>query len=436
MAGCAILALAAAVQSASGQTKLAMPGGVPDPLVFENGRRVATPQEWPVRRVELLRLFTEQMYGQMPPRPPHMRFRVIDEDRHALGGAATRRQVEIELDGSTGGPQIDLLLYIPNRVRRPAVILGMNFWGNEAVNADPGIRISNRWVESGRNPFVDLSCVQDHRATAGCRGIDAHRWPVKEILSRGYALATFYRGDLDPDRPDGFDESIRSHYPKLQEGGDDFSTIAAWAWGLSRAMDYIETDPTIDAHRVAVFGWSRLGKAALWAAATDTRFAAAISNESGAGGAKLFHHPGGETIAHLNTAFPWWFCRNFRRYNGQEATLPFDQNLGLALIAPRPLYVASAIDDANSDPEGEFLSAQAATEVYRFLGFPETELREWPAVNEPMLGRVSYHVRSGGHDVTAFDWAQYLRFCDRFLRPAETAGADRAPELLRPSKRG
>ncbi|MGA8109990.1 MAG: hypothetical protein WB974_11170, partial [Acidobacteriaceae bacterium] len=163
--------------------------------------------------------------------------------------------------------------------------------------------------------------------------------------------------------------------------------------------------------------------------------AAAISNESGAGGAKLFHHPGGETIAHLNTAFPWWFCRNFRRYNGQEATLPFDQNLVLALIAPRPLYVASAIDDTNSDPEGEFLSAQAATAVYRFLGFPETELREWPAVNEPILRRVSYHVRSGGHDVTAFDWEQYLRFCDRFVRPTETAGADHSPELLQRTQR-
>lgn len=291
----------------------------------------------------------------------------------------------------------------------------MNFWGNETVDSDPQIRISDRWVESSHNPFVDLSCVQEHRATPACRGIDSRRWPVEAILRRGYALATFYRGDLDPDRSDGFSDSIRSDYPELQKGDDNFSTIAAWAWGLSRAMDYLVTDRSIDSHRVVVFGWSRLGKAALWAAANDRRFAAVISNESGAGGAKIFHHVSGESIARLNTVFPWWYSRNFHRYNGEDSTLSFDQNEVLALIAPRPLYVASAIDDANGDPQGEFLGAQAATEVYRFLGFLETRLPEWPAVDQPILERVSYHVRSGGHDVTAFDWDQYLRFCDAYV---------------------
>jgi len=408
--------------AAYGQVRVEMPPAVPDALVFQDGGSIASPKQWPRRRTEILHLLTGQMYGRMPERPPRMRFEVVDADARALSGLASRYQVHIALNGRSDGPHIDLLLYVPNRVRRPAVILGMNFWGNETVDPDPGIRISQRWVESGPNPFLDLSCVHDHRASAACRGIDARRWMLDQILHRGYALATFYRGDLDPDRPDGFDDSIRSQYPQLQQQGDNFATIAAWAWGLSRAMDYLVTDREIDPHRVVVFGWSRLGKAALWAAANDTRFAAAISNESGAGGAKLFHHLSGESIERLNTVFPWWFCNNFRRYNHQDAALPFDQNLALALLAPRPLYIASAIDDANADPRGEFLAAQAVTSVYRFLGFPGTELPLWPAVDHPLLGRVSYHVRSGGHDVTSFDWEQYLRFCDMFLAapPAHT----------------
>lgn len=410
-----VLFLFGAILPARAQTVLPVPPGMPNPLAFQNGHALRSAQQWPRRRAELIRLFTEQVYGRMPPRPAEMRFRVVDTDQHALRGLATRHQVIIDLDGQNSGPHIDLLLYIPNAVRRPPVILGMNFWGNETVNTDPGIRISDRWVESGGNPFLDLSCVHDHRATTACRGIDAQRWPVDEILRHGYALATFYRGDLDPDHPDDFADSIRRFYPQLQQGGDNFSAVGGWAWGLSRALDYLATDRGVDGHRVVAFGWSRLGKAALWAAATDTRFAGAISNESGAGGAKLFHHLSGETIEHLNTAFPWWFCRNFHRDNGQEATLPFDQNLVLALIAPRPLYVASAIDDANADPQGEFLAAQSAAAVYRFLGYANVALPEWPAVNQPILGRVSYHVRSGSHNVTPFDWEQYLAFCDRFL---------------------
>ncbi len=393
-----------------------LPANLPNPLIFNGGSPVITRAQWQERRRQLLQTFTEQMYGRMPGRPPHMRFQVFDRNPHALGGEATREQVAILLDGRTNGHRMDLLLYIPNRVLRPPVILGLNFWGNETINSDPGIRISDRWIESGRNPYVDLSCVSNHRATAACRGINAGQWPVQMILNAGYALATFYRGDLGPDRIGGDSESIRSAYPELEQGNDNFSAIAAWAWGLSRALDYLETDKQVDGHRVVAFGWSRLGKAAVWATATDPRLAALISNESGAGGAKLFHHPGGETILHLNTAFPYWFCRNFRQYNGRDTSLPFDQNEVLALVAPRPLYIASAIDDRTSDPKGEFLDAVAVSAVYRFLGVDGLPTAEWPPVNHPVLGRVSYHVRAGGHSVTDFDWQQYLRFCDRYVK--------------------
>jgi hypothetical protein len=394
-----------------------LPAHLPDPLVFADGTPVASPAQWPRRRKELLQLFTEQMYGRMPPRPPHMRFHVFDLDRHALGGQATREQISILFRGQAAGPRMDLLLYLPNRVRRPPVILGLNFWGNETVNPDPAIRLSDRWVQSGPIPDVDLSCVTNNRASAACRGIDAKRWPVQKILDAGFALATAYRGDLDPDRNDGFDESIRSAWPALAQGGDNFSTIAAWSWALSRALDYLQHDPLVDPHHVIAFGWSRLGKAAIWAGATDPRFAAVISNESGAGGAKLFHDVHGETVGLLNTRFPYWFCSNFKQYNGRDAALPFDQQEVLALIAPRPLYIASAILDENADPQGEFLAALAVTPVYRFLGSTGLPTTAWPAVDHPVLGRVSYHVRSGVHSVTDFDWDQYLRFAAAYVAP-------------------
>lgn len=429
-----LLGAALACSVAAAQNSSVLPAGLPNPLVFANGKPLTSAKQWPERRAQLLHLFTTQMYGRMPPRPEAERFDVVERDSHALGGPATRTQVAILLNGHKDGPRINLLVYTPNGVKRPPVILGINFWGNETISNDPGIRISKRWVESEKNPWVNLSCVKNHRATAACRGIDAHQWPVKEILNRGYALATFYRGDLDRDRKGQFAHSIRSDYPALAKGGDNFSTIGAWAWGLSRALDYLETDRHVNGRKVVVFGWSRLGKAAIWAGATDTRFAAVISNESGAGGAKLFRHCCGQTIQSLNTEFPYWYCRNFKRYNGDDAHLPFDQNEVLALIAPRPLYVASAIGDKQSDPLGEFLAAKAVSRVYRFLGVPGLPVKNWPPVNTPALGRVSYHVRTGGHNVTNYDWEQYLRFCDRYVKGVSDSGRRSATHSRRDGK--
>jgi hypothetical protein len=427
LAACALtLSAGAPAQSNPDQTRQpVMPAHLPDPLIFSDGSRVATSAQWPQRRKELLQLFTEQMYGRMPNRPAQMRFQVFDLDRHALDGRATREQVSIRFLGHENGPRMDLLVYVPNQVKRPPVILGFNFWGNETINSDPGIRLSDRWVQSGPISDVDLSCVTNNRATAACRGIDAKRWPLEKILDAGYALATAYRGDIDPDRKDGYNESIRSAWPDLAHGGDNFSTIAAWSWAMSRALDYLEQDRLVDGHHAIAFGWSRLGKAAIWAGATDPRFAAVISNESGAGGAKVFHDVYGETVELLNTRFPYWFCDNFKQYNGRDADLPFDQNEVLALIAPRPLYIASAILDENADPQGEFLGALAVTGVYRFLGSTGLSTTVWPPVNQPVLGRVSYHVRSGAHSVTDFDWEQYLRFADAYVKPETNATSSR-----------
>jgi hypothetical protein len=384
---------------------------LPDPLVMADGTKVTTIEQWRTRRrPELLELFTREMYGRSPGRPVKMTFKVFDNDRLAIGGKATRRQVTVFFTGEPNGPQMDLLIYLPNAVKGPApTILGLNFDGNHAVHKDPGIRLSSSWMESrGRG-------VVDNRATEASRGTASNRWPVEMILDRGYAVATAYRGDIDPDYYDGFKNGVHALYPELQGRGDNFSTIAAWAWGLSRAMDYLETDNDIDARRVAVFGWSRLGKAALWAGATDERFAMVISNESGAGGAKLFSRGVGESIERLNTVFPHWYCTNFRKYNGKDQTLPFDQHLVIALIAPRPVYVASAEQDKWADPQGEFLAAKGADPVYRLFGTEGLPAETWPAVNQPVHGQIGYHIRSGRHDVTDYDWTQYLIFADKHL---------------------
>lgn len=387
---------------------------LPDALTFHDGTPVRNVQDWERRRAEILATAELQMYGVVP-ETRGLRFDVHEKNVVALNGLALRTQVRLLFKGTAEGPSADLLLYVPRHVHRAPAILGLNFWGNHTVSADPGIVLSKNWVETGLNGFVDLSCVVDHRATPACRGIDARRWPIEEMLKRGYAFATMYRGDIDPDVADGSVPGMRSAYPELAERGDNFSAIAAWAWALSRSLDYLETDHRIDSHRVAIFGWSRLGKAAVWAGARDRRFAAVLSNESGTGGAKLFRRGVGEDIHRLITLFPHWYCRNFRNYNGMDRELPFDQHLILSAIAPRPLYVGSAADDHLSDPEGEFASAVLASSVYRFLGSSGLDSTTMPQVGEAVTGRVSYHIRPGKHDVLDYDWQKYLDFLDRYL---------------------
>lgn len=390
------------------------------PLVLANGQRVKNAKQWHTkRRKELLELFTAEMYGQAPPRPKDMRFEVFDVDKNALNGKATRKQIAVYFNGKADGPRMDLLMYIPNHLKRAApAILGLNFWGNHAIHPDPAIRITTSWMESGKgNPYVKLSCVTDHQATEACRGVNAAQWPIDTILARGYALITAYREDIaSDDAKTGFQKGIHPIYPDYQQRNDNFGTIAAWAWALSRAMDYVVTDKAIDAKRVAVFGWSRLGKAALWAGATDERFAMVISNESGAGGAKLFHRGVGENIRRLCTVFPHWYAANFKKYMDKDTLLPFDQHQVISLVAPRPVYIASAVDDKGADPQGEFAAAKAAESVYLFLGKTGLPAQTIPPLNQSVQGQIGYHIREGGHDVTLYDWKQYLNFADKHFK--------------------
>ncbi len=376
---------------------------LPDPLLLADGTPVTTPELWRRRRGQMLDLLEHDMYGRSP-EPPPLRFRVFEQGP-ALDGRATRRQVTLYFTPDDDGPQLDLLIYLPADATGPVpCFVGVNFQGNHACQTDPAIRLSTRWMAGNRPGVVD------NRATDASRGVAASRWPVELITSRGFAVATYYAGDIDPDYHDEFANGIHAVYPELQQRGDNFATIAAWAWGLSRALDYFAADADIDARRVAAIGHSRMGKTSLWAAARDERFALAVSNNSGAGGAALSMRAYGETVARLNTAFPHWFCANFRQYSDNEAALPFDQHWVMALIAPRPLYVASATGDRWADPRGEFLATVAATPVYRLLGAEGMPATDPPAPGGQVAGSIGYHLREGEHDITAWDWERYLDF--------------------------
>lgn len=407
--GAVVLALAGEPPDTNYDEAKVPPYELPDPLVCFDGRPVTDERMWrEVRRPEILRAFATNVYGRTPDVPVNLRFERTDNEPRALEGLATRRQVRIHLFPETNAPWIDLLLYLPNRAPKPVpVFLGLSY-GNQGIHPDPGIRPS--------------------RDTTPERGAHASRWPLAMILERGYGVVTFAGADVEQDRhgsgslqrPDGWKTGVRGYWlartGRAELADDEWGSLGAWAWGLSRALDCLETDADVDARRVAVFGHSRTGKTALWAAAQDERFALAISNNSGQGGASLARRRYGESVAASYELSGIWYCRNYRRFGRNESALPVDQHLLIALIAPRPVYVASAEQDRWADPRGEFLAAWHAGPVYRLLGRPGLEVAEMPAVNQPVGQTIGYHVRTGDHDITPYDWRQYLDFADRHLK--------------------
>lgn len=372
---------------------------LPNALIDNAGNAVDVDAWLSTRRAEVQQLFEDAIYGKTPSRKLSVRYELIESNPTALGRRATRKQVAAFFGKDEY--RIDILLYIPNQAAKPvAGFVGLNFGGNHTVYSDPEILLLNG-QEKDRNA-------------------KASRWQVEMLIDRGFAIATVHRDQIDPDiyRND-FSDGIHPLFylegqtkPRTTEWG----AIGAWAWGLSRVLDYMETEDQIDASRIAVIGHSRLGKAALWAGAQDTRFAMVVSNNSGCGGAALYRRCYGERIHHMIKPVGYWFCANHQQYQHKEEELPVDQHMLMALVAPRPLYVASATADRWADPKGEFLAAKNAASVYALFEKPSLGEQEMPDANHPIQTTVGYHLREGKHDVTEYDWRQYLIFADKFLR--------------------
>lgn len=418
-----LLFLAAAMPATIDDESKVPPYTLPDPLVDNAGHKVVDAKQWrDSRRAEVMKLVEENIFGRTPDTRERQKSaisEVVESDVGALGGKATRTQLKVWPIGKTG-PAFDLLLYTPNAAKAPVpVFLGLNFGGNHTTVDDPAVRLPSTWV-SKQWAAIDGS----NRATAKGRGGQASRWQAETLLARGYGLATVYCGDFEPDFPEGWKQGFRA---ALSPDGantawkdGDWACIGAWAWGLSRSLDALEKLPAVDAKRVAVIGHSRLGKAALWAGAQDERFALVVSNESGCGGAALGKRIFGETVgiiagAYPGRGFPHWFTARYATFAEHEDRMPIDQHHLLALVAPRPLYVASAVEDRWSDPKGEFLGALAAEPVFKLLGQPGLGTATYPEVGQRVGQSIGYHVRQGKHDVTLEDWEAYLDFADRTL---------------------
>ncbi|MCX6329532.1 MAG: acetylxylan esterase [Bacteroidia bacterium] len=356
---------------------------LPDVLANSSGQKITTSKEWTkIRRQEVLELFGENVFGRVPSTSYTKTFAVVNEDKNAMGGSATLKQVDITIQSEGKSLVIHLILFIPNNALKPVPAFLLINLGSRTI--DPTRKEKNEW------------------------------WPAEEIVARGYAAAAFSNSDVDPDNFDDFKNGIHGLLDRGVRPPNAWGTISAWAWGASRCMDYLETDKDINKKKVAVVGHSRGGKTALWAGAQDLRFSIVISNESGCGGAALARRRYGETVARINTAFPHWFCSNYKKYSDNENAMPVDMHMLLALIAPRALYVDCADEDLWGDPKGSYLSLYNALPVFQLLkassGIPVT----MPPLNKQVIsGKVAFHIRDGAHNLLLKDWNWFMDFADQ-----------------------
>ena len=373
------------------------------------GKEPLTAKSWQERRrPEILQLLKDECYGELLPAPDRTEVTLLNEKHGALGGTAIRREVKITFVMTDGREHsVIMLVYLPaKRSGKVPAFLGLNFKGNHHTTGETDVLpTGGEFVESGH-------------------ALQQHRWCFDKVIARGYASATICYHDLHPDKINNTGKSVfalffpRERYPQIME---KYSVIGAWAWGLSRAYEVLSAMPEIAGDRVIVHGHSRLGKTALWAGASDQRFAMVISNNSGCGGAALHKRKFGENLsqhfeAHVQRGVPVWFVRKLHDYIGKEETLPFDAHYLLALIAPRQLCVASATEDLSADPRGEFLACAAAAEVYSCFGYPPFAAGKMPGAGEHVPGIIHYHLRKGIHDQTPHDWERYLDAADRYFK--------------------
>jgi len=384
---------------------------LPDVLTLPGGQPVADAATWTQkRRPELVKLFEEIEYGKMPPRPANLHFHVFDKGTPVFNGKAIRKQVTVYFTKDTSNHKMDILVYLPANAGKPVpLLLAISFVANCQAVDDPGIKMGDVWTRDGKK------IKADQPGRLGKMNID-------QFIDAGFGFATIYYGDIEPDFRTGLQYGIRSVYLKPGQATpapDEWGAISAWAWGLSRAMDYFETDKQIDAKRVALQGTSRLGKTVLWAGAHDTRFKMVIASCSGEGGAAISRRNYGENIRHITdtSRYYYQFAPNYHSYADRVNSLPFDAHMLVALMAPRPLLLQTGDTDYWSDPKGEFLAAVAAAPVYRLLGENGPAAGTMPAAGDGSLmsNKLGYYMHKGGHGTIPSDWPLFVDYMKKYL---------------------
>lgn len=361
---------------------------LPEILITQDGRTVSTVDEWEkVRRPEIIRLFEDHVYGQVPTEFDDIKFKIKNEDNKAMGGLATLKEVAITIFRNQKSATINLLIFTPNKVKKPApMFLVINHRGIKTMDV----------TRESKDGF----------------------WPAEQVIEAGYGIAGFDVLDFAPDNKVSFSKGVLDQlYPEQLEMNNGMRALGAWAWGASRAIDYFENDKLIDAKKIIIVGHSRGGKASLWCGAQDKRVAITISNESGNSGASLSRRNYGESVERIVTSFPYWFCPNYSQYAAKEDELPVDQHMLLGLIAPRAVYVASAAEDLWADPKGQYLSLKEAQPVFQLYGLETNLPEEMASVNQQIIHpAMGFHNRVGKHNMTPFDWQQFIQFANIYFK--------------------
>lgn len=363
------------------------PYKLPELLLSQDSVKISTIEDWEkVRRPEILKFFEDNIYGQVPKDFKRIKFKLKNRDKKAMDGKATLREVEITVIKNKKSITINLIVFTPNKTKKP----------------------------------VPTFLVINHR---GIRTMDVTRenkdgfWPAEVVINAGYGIAGFDVIDVAPDNNEKFTEGVLKLYPEQLEMNNGMGALGAWGWGASRAIDYFETYRFVDAKKIIVVGHSRGGKSSLWCAAQDKRVAIAISNDSGNSGAAISRRNFGETIEIIYQNFPYWFCSNYQQYGNNEDKLPIDQHMLLALMAPRAVYVGSAAEDLWADPKGQYLSLVEAQPVFNLYGIETNLPSQLPDVNKQIIRpKMGFHNRIGKHNMTPYDWQQYIKFADDYFK--------------------
>jgi hypothetical protein len=382
---------------------------LPDPLTLADGKKVKDSRTWiSKRRPEILALYEQYQFGKIPALPQKLRAEVFDKGTPAFNGKAIRRQVRIYLAKDTSVHKVDLLIYLPADAAKPSpLLLNVSFSANSNVVNDPGVRPGLIWSKEGKRipaPATEFGKLN-----------------IEQFISAGIGIATVCYTDIEPDSKEGAKFGIRAYYAQLlnsKPAPDDWGAISAFSWGLSKAMDYLETDKDIDAKKIALTGASRLGKTVLWTGARDTRFAMIIASISGEGGAALSRRNFGETVKHITdtSRYFYQFAPNYHTYSDRISDLPIDGHMLISLIAPRPLLLQTGDTDFWSDPKGEFLAAVAAEPVYTLFRKDGPKTSVMPAAGDSsMLNTLGYFMHKGGHTVLPSDWEIFIRYMKKHL---------------------